>query len=133
MQSISNEQLADMLRFVERQIVFIIETTVRVQTYRDFLVSQDSMVLFNSTCMCLQTIGETIHKVDDYTKGQLLVRYPSTPWKKVIGMRNIISHEYLSIDPQVIFATVKMRLVPLLTDLRRILRDIEDGDIIGNQ
>lgn len=91
------------------------------------------MVLFNSTCMCLQTIGETIHKVDDYTKGQLLVRYPSTPWKKVIGMRNIISHEYLSIDPQVIFATIKMRLVPLLTDLRRILRDIEDGDIIGNQ
>lgn len=42
-------------------------------------------------------------------------------------MRNIISHEYLSIDPQVIFATVKTRLHPLLSDLRRVLADIDAG------
>lgn len=45
----------------------------------------------------------------------------------MIGMRNIISHEYLSIDPQVIFATAKMRLHPLLTDIRQVLADIEAG------
>lgn len=84
------------------------------------------MVLFNSTCMCLQTIGETIRKVDDITAGNLFILYPSTPWKKVIGMRNFISHEYLSIDPEVIFATVKIRLVPLLTDLRHVLADIDN-------
>ena len=85
------------------------------------------MVLFNSTCMCLQSIGETIRQVDDRTYGKLFSRYPSTPWKKVIGMRNIISHEYLSIDPQVIFATAKTRLHPLLTDIRQVLADIEAG------
>ena len=85
------------------------------------------MVLFNSTCMCLQSIGETIKQVDDRTCGKLFSRYPSTQWKKVIGMRNIISHEYLSIDPQVIFATAKTRLHPLLTDIRQVLADIEAG------
>ena len=49
------------------------------------------------------------------------------PWKRVIGMRNIISHEYLSIDPEVIFATVKKRLPPLLADIRQILQDIKNG------
>lgn len=107
MQSTSDIELIDMLRFVENQIVFTIETTAKVQTYHDFLVSQDAMVLFNSTCMCLQTIGETIRQVDDRTQGRLFSLYPTTPWKRVIGMRNIISHEYLSVDPQVIFATVK--------------------------
>lgn len=116
-----------MLLFVERQIVFTIETTRKVNTYRDFLVSQDSMVLFNSTCMCLQSIGETIKQVDDRTGGRLFALYPSTPWKKVIGMRHIISHEYLSIDPQVIFATVKTRLHPLLADVRQVLADIDTG------
>ncbi|WP_291600370.1 HepT-like ribonuclease domain-containing protein [Bacteroides sp.] len=95
MQSISNEQVADMLRFVERQTVFVLETTADVKTYHDFLTSVSGMVLFNSTCMCLQTIGETIRKVDDITAGNLFILYPSTPWKKVIGMRNFISHEYL--------------------------------------
>lgn len=116
-----------MIRFVERQIVFTTETTAKVHTYHEFLISQDSMVLFNSTCMCLQSIGEVIKQVDDRTKGKLFSLYPTTPWKKVIGMRNIISHEYLSIDPQVIFATVKNRLHPLLTDIRRILADIDAG------
>ena len=116
-----------MLQFVERQIVFTIETTLKVNTYQDFLVSQDSMVLFNSTCMCLQSIGETIKQIDDRTNGKLFSLYPSTPWKKVIGMRHIISHEYLSIDPQVIFATVKTRLHPLLIDVRQILDDIDAG------
>ena len=123
----SKEQLTDMLQFVERQIVFTIETTLKVNTYQDFLVSQDSMVLFNSTCMCLQSIGETIKQIDDRTNGKLFSLYPSTPWKKVIGMRHIISHEYLSIDPQVIFATVKTRLHPLLIDVRQILADIDAG------
>lgn len=127
MQSTSKYELTDMIRFVERQIVFTIETTAKVHTYHEFLISQDSMVLFNSTCMCLQSIGEVIKQVDDRTKGKLFSLYPTTPWKKVIGMRNIISHEYLSIDPQVIFATVKNRLHPLLTDIRRILADIDAG------
>lgn len=127
MQSTSKYELTDMIRFVERQIVFTIETTAKVHTYHEFLLSQDSMVLFNSTCMCLQSIGEVIKQVDDRTKGKLFSLYPTTPWKKVIGMRNIISREYLSIDPQVIFATVKNRLHPLLTDIRRILTDIDAG------
>lgn len=87
----------------------------------------EATILFNSTCMCLQTIGETIRQIDNRTSGKLLPLYPDTPWKRVIGMRNIISHEYLSIDPEVIFATVKKRLPPLLADIRQILQDIKNG------
>lgn len=116
-----------MIQFVERQIVFTIETTAKVQTYHDFLVSQDSMVLFNSTCMCLQSIGETIRQVDERTEGKLFSLYPTTPWKQIIGMHNIISHEYLSIDPELVFDITRSELHPLLTDIRHILADINSG------
>lgn len=123
----SKETLTDMLRFVEQQIVFTIETTAKIHTYHDFLISQDSMILFNSTCMCLQSIGETIRQIDDYTEGRLFLLYPTTPWKELINLSNNLLYEYLSIDPQVIFATVKTRLHPLLADLRHVLADIDAG------
>lgn len=127
MQSLSKNDLTDLLRFVEQQIVFTIESTRNVSHYNNFLTSMEATILFNSTCMCLQTIGETIRQIDNRTSGKLLPLYPDTPWKRVIGMRNIISHEYLSIDPEVIFATVKKRLPPLLADIRQILQDIKNG------
>lgn len=127
MRYLSKNEIADRLRFVESQTVFVLETTAKVNTANDFLMSQEGMVLFNSTCMCLQSIGETIRQIDDRTEGKLLLLYPETPWKKIIGMRNFLSHEYFSIDPSVIFATVKTRLYPLLDDVRQVLADVEAG------
>ena len=127
MRYLSKNEVADRLRFVESQTVFVLETTALVNTANGFLMSQNGMVLFNSTCMCLQSIGETIRQVDDRTDGRLFALYPSTPWKKIIGMRNFLSHEYFSIDPHVIFATVKTRLHPLLEDVRKVLADVDSG------
>ena len=53
-----------------------------------------------------------------------LLVYPSTPWKQIIGMRNIISHEYLSVDTELVFDITREELAPLLADLRRVLADI---------
>ena len=125
MQSLSKQVILDRLHFVEQQIDFILETTKDVHIYQDFMTSLDRVVLFNSTCMCLQTIGETIKKIDDYTKGKLFSQYPGTPWKKVIGMRNIISHEYMSVDPQIIFETVKKQMIPLLDSIHEVIKDFQ--------
>ena len=127
----SKYELVDLLRFVERQAEFVIESTLEVKTADDFMLSMNGMVLFNSTCMCLQSIGEAIRQIDNKTNGQLFARYPDTPWKQIIGMRNIISHEYLSIDPDLIFDIVKEELRPLLVTLRRLLADTDAGLLDG--
>lgn len=128
MRSISKERIADMLRFVERQITFTIETTQKVESSDDFLMSQDAMVLYNSTCMCLQTIGETLKQIDDLTD-KLLLRehYPEIPWRAVFGIRNIISHEYAATDPDIVLQTVKRDLMPLLSVVSKVITDIEKG------
>lgn len=46
--------------------------------------------------------------------------------KKLSGCVTLSRTNTLSIDPEVIFATVKIRLVPLLTDLRHVLADIDN-------
>ena len=104
--------MLDLLNFVERQTAFIIRTTKSVKTYHDFLLSDTAMVLFNSTCMCLQTIGETIRQIDNRTRGQLFAHYEEIPWRQIIGMRNIISHEYLSVDPELVLRALCAKNCP---------------------
>lgn len=124
MRSISEEEIKDLLHFARQQADFILKSTADVQSKQDFLLSMSGMVLFNSTCMCLQSIGEAIRQVDNKTEGKLFSKYPEIPWKQIIGMRNILSHEYLSIDPDLIFDIISQEIEPLRETLGRVLAEI---------
>lgn len=53
-------------------------------------------------------------------KWRILSRYPDIPWRKVIALRNIISHEYANVDEEIIFAIIKQSLLPLKTTILEI-------------
>lgn len=128
MQYMSKDVLLEMLCFIRHQTEFIIETTSDVKDVDGLLVTTTGMVLYNSTCMCLQTIGETVKKIDDLTdKGFFSVYYPHIPWRAIIGMRNIISHEYSATDPEKVFNTAKMNVPELLPVIETIINDVESG------
>ena len=40
-------------------------------------------------------------------KKNFLKDYPQIPWVKVIGLRNIISHEYANIDYEIIWVVIQ--------------------------
>ena len=97
----------------------------KIQTPDDFLSTPWRMTIFDSCVMRLQTIGEYVKKIDDKTNKQLLPKYPQVPWVKVIGQRNIISHEYSAVDEEKIFITIKKHLPPLKSTVLLIIKDIE--------
>lgn len=116
-----------MIDFVEKQVAFVLETTAEVNDYHDFLLSRSGMILFNSTCMCLQSVGEAIRKIDEATRGELLISYPAVPWRQIVGMRNIISHEYLSVDPELVLSVVREELRPLQDEMESIHNAVKQG------
>lgn len=128
MQYMSKDVLLEMLGFIRHQSEFIIETTSDVEEVDALLVTTTGMVLYNSTCMCLQTIGETVKKINDMTdNGFFSVHYPQIPWRAIIGMRNIISHEYSATDPEKVFNTAKVNVPELLPNIEAIISDVEEG------
>ncbi|MBI2431245.1 MAG: DUF86 domain-containing protein [Candidatus Hydrogenedentes bacterium] len=67
----------------------------------------------------LQIIGEASARL---TRG-FRSEHPEIPWKKIIGMRNRIVHDYFDLDMDIIYSTVKQFLPELLFKVEDLLRE----------
>jgi len=83
--------------------------------------------VFDACVLRIQTIGENIKSIDDRTQGSFLTDYPDVPWKQIIGLRNILSHQYENIDPDIIWSVIKRHLKPLRTIVEQIKQDLDDA------
>lgn len=112
------------LNAITDAIQIIQERTKQFNNVNEMLTDFYGTMVFDSCVMRLQTIGENIKSIDDRTEGSLLDKYPNIPWKQIIGLRNIISHEYANIDPDVIWSIIAKHLAPLAKDIDIIKNDL---------
>ena len=109
------EEIIDKLNQVIESIEIIQQRSRGFQTVDDCLQSMFGMTVLDACIMRIQVIGETIKSIDDKTKSTFLPLYPQIPWKKIIGLRNIISHEYANIDYDIIWIVITQHL-PILAE-----------------
>jgi uncharacterized protein with HEPN domain len=74
-------------------------------------------VLYN-----LVVIGEATAQISDETRA----RAPEIPWTKIVGLRNLIAHEYFRIDLEVIQAIVDDQLEDLDRVAERLVAETDD-------
>lgn len=55
-------------------------------------------------------------------------RYPAIPWRLVVGIGNVIRHDYDEIDDLVMWETATQNLPPLRAAIEAMLRDIQADD-----
>lgn len=118
-------RVLDRCDLVVESIDLIIQWSESIQSPGDFLLSPESVLIFDGCVMRLQIIGENIKKIDECTNGELLLRYPEIPWRKVIALRNIISHEYANVDEEIIFAVIRQSLRPLRITMLKICNELQ--------
>lgn len=125
MGSLHRDEILQLLRRVEYTIETIERRNQNIRNVDDYLLSEAGMERLDAACMLIQTIGENIKNIDSKTQGQLLSRYPQIPWKRVMGMRDYISHHYDGVDADVVFEVIKHNLPPLLSVIQLIIADTE--------
>jgi len=74
--------------------------------------SQDSVI------RRLEIIGEAAKRISEETKAA----HPNLPWSDMIGMRNIMIHEYDNVDLSMVLETVKRDLPQLVEAIVKILQ-----------
>lgn len=98
-----------------------------IDTSAEFLDTDIGLEKLDSICMQLINIGEALKRIDKMTDRELLRNYPQIEWKKVMGMRDIITHHYFDIDAETVF-TVCDELIPKLhTVIFKIKEDISES------
>ena len=65
----------------------------------------------------LQIISEAARRVSlDFRN-----THPEISWKAIVGMRSKVVHDYLNVDEDVVWDTVKNDLAPLVLELEKLL------------
>lgn len=69
----------------------------------------------------LQMIGEAANSLSAGLKAQ----HPDIPWIQIIGLRNLLVHEYFRIDPQILWDITQTDLQPLKAAIQAIQAELE--------
>lgn len=68
----------------------------------------------------LQVIGEASRSLSSAIRDQ----HPEVPWSKMIGMRNILTHNYFEIDLDIIWLAIEQELPNLKQSIAAILQSL---------
>ena len=127
MEYISSENLPIVwhtLEKIELAINRLQERTANIKSTDDFLLTPSGMEKLDAACMVLIAIGESIKNLDKVTNGRMLPTYPSIPWKRVMGMRDVIAHHYFDVDADVVYSVISKELSPLKTAIEYFKKQI---------
>lgn len=106
-----------------REVLRLRDIRDAIATIRDHIAAgsfdrkTSDAVLYN-----LVVIGEAAAQISDETRA----RAPEIPWTKVVGLRNLIAHEYFRIDLEVIQAIVSEQLDQLDERAERLMNEDDE-------
>jgi uncharacterized protein with HEPN domain len=101
--------LEDMLTSMDRIIEYIGEL--------EFIQFKQNHMIVDAVVRNFEILGEASKHIPD----AIVEKYPDIPWRKMYGLRNIVTHEYFGIDYETIWEIAKNDLPKNLIDLRFLI------------
>jgi len=86
----------------------------------DFTCDRSGLDRLDGIAMMLIALGETVKRLDAALDNSLSDRYPEIDWLGIKGIRNVLAHNYFSIDPQEVYKICSTELQALETALSRL-------------
>ncbi len=112
------------MRNIQERVLDILEAIERIERY-----SQGGRVAFERNELVqvwilhhLQILGEAVSAL----RTEFQQEHPEIPWASIVGMRNILVHQYFDIDVDIVWSVVESDLPKLKAWFQAIL-DKEDG------
>ena len=107
---------------MERDCVYILDILESARIALSYLKGVSKEFLKNiqyqdSVIRRIELIGEDARRVSQKTQAQ----HPDIPWKEMIGMRNLMIHEYDDVDLLLVWETVHQNLPDLINVLEPLL------------
>ena len=104
------------LQHIQDAILEIVSYTKDI-SFNEF--QANSMILFASIKQ-LEIIGEAANKITENFQNS----YKEIDWRSIIGLRNLLVHEYFGIDEEIVWGIIKKDIPKLQKEIKQILEQI---------
>ena len=117
-----------MRRSRERDRVHLLRMRDAAQHAKDFVKGRDRADLDTdrffqlALAKAVELIGESASHISDELRSQ----QPHISWKKIIGMRHVLVHNYWRVELDVVWDTVKHDIPSLINQLQQLIRIEEE-------
>ena len=102
----------------------ILENAIKLKTFVQDL-SFDEFQADEKTqyaiARALEIIGEATKRVPPAFRN----KHPEIPWRKMAGMRDVLTHEYEGVSPSILYHTATVEIDALIVPLRTIISTLE--------
>ncbi len=119
----------ELVEEILRQILWSAQTIAKrfasITSPEDFVISEAGLEKLDAICMQLIAIGENVKNLDKVTEGELLVGYPQIEWKRVMGMRDVLTHHYFDLDAEIVYSVCEDHIEELVRTVQRMLTELE--------
>lgn len=103
----------------------ILENIKEIESYINGITEKEfikNRMMQNALVRCFEIIGEASRNLPAQFKN----KYPQINWREIIGMRDIIVHEYFDVDLAVVWDTIKNDIPILKKQIQEILEELEN-------
>jgi len=73
---------------------------------------------FDAVVRNLEVIGEAAKTVPEAIRSE----HPEVDWKKTVGLRNILIHQYFGVDPELIWDIIQNKLPALEKQIQAMMK-----------
>jgi uncharacterized protein with HEPN domain len=94
-----------------------IERYIKNINYEDF---EKKDLVVDAVIRNLEIIGEASKNISNDIRN----KYTNIPWKRMVGLRNIATHEYFGIDLSIIWEIITVNLPETKPKIELILKDL---------
>jgi len=101
----------------------ILESIERIEEYTegyDFETFTKDRKTVDAVLRNLEIIGEAAKHIPENIQTQ----HPEIPWKRVIGLRNVVIHHYFGVDLSIVWVIIKKQLPELKDAVISLLEEI---------
>ena len=101
----------------------ILESIERIEEYTegyDFETFTKDRKTVDAVLRNLEIIGEAARHIPENIRTQ----HPEIPWKRVIGLRNVVIHHYFGVDLSIVWVIIKKQLPELKNAVISLLEEI---------
>lgn len=107
------------------RLLHIKEAIIEVLSYVNgvnFEAFEANSMIYNASIRQLEVIGEASNRLSD----ELRKQYPNIPWRQIVGLRNMLVHEYFGVDVNIVWDVIRNELPPLLTSVNEMIGVLEE-------